>query len=94
MELGRFPAVTNDCNRPGSIQGSPGRFYKEYNTVIELDGSVKYETKKDLLRQFGRDRTLRDAGYKVVHVTWSELFGTPQLVIERIRKAFAAASPY
>ena len=37
-----------------------------------------------------RDIRLRDAGYKVVHFTWSELFGTPERVIARIRAAFAA----
>ena len=39
-----------------------------------------------------RDIRLRDAGYKVVHFTWSELFGTPERVIARIRAAFAAPS--
>ncbi|HSZ40831.1 MAG TPA: DUF559 domain-containing protein [Trebonia sp.] len=81
-----------------SIEGPGYRFtvdlyYAKHRTIVELDGAVKYETKKDLLDQFSRDRTLRDAGYKVVHVTWKELFGTPELVIGRIRKAFAATSP-
>jgi very-short-patch-repair endonuclease len=67
-------------------------YYQEHNTIVELDGAVKYATKKDLLDQFGRDRILRDAGYKVVHVTWGELFKTPLLVVERVRKAFTMTS--
>ena len=82
-----------------SIEGRGYRYtvdlyYKKYNTIVELDGAVKYEDKNSLLRQFARDRNLRDAGYKVVHVTWKELFATPTLFVERVRKAFAAASPF
>jgi very-short-patch-repair endonuclease len=37
---------------------------------------------------------LRDAGYKVVHFTWRELFESPETVINRIRKALAAPTAY
>ena len=47
-----------------------------------------------MLAQFRRDRLLRDAGYKVVHFTWRELFESPKTVIDRIRKALAAPVPY
>lgn len=45
-------------------------------------------------RKFRRDRVLRDAGYKVVHFTWRELFESPGVVIDRIRKALAAPAPF
>lgn len=67
-------------------------YFPRHKTIVEFDGMVKYETRKDLQHQFRRDTVLRDAGYKVVHVTWRELFQTPELVIERIRKAFSARS--
>jgi len=44
-------------------------------------------TGSDPIAQFERDRLLRDAGYKVVHFTWRELFDTPEIVIARIRQA-------
>jgi len=44
--------------------------------------------------QIRRDIRLREAGYKVVHFTWAELFSDPARVIARIRQAFAAPSPY
>ena len=62
--------------------------------VVEADGLGKYKRQKDMIAQFERDRLLRDAGYKVVHFTWRELFQSPEVVIARIRQALAAASPY
>jgi hypothetical protein len=69
-------------------------YYAAYRTIVELDGMMKYETRNDIRKQFDRDRALRDAGYKIVHVTWHELFDTPETVAGRIRKAFAAPSPW
>jgi Protein of unknown function (DUF559) len=69
-------------------------YYPRHKTIVEFDGMVKYSVPKDLRDQFDRDRVLRDAGYKIVHVTWRELFQTPDVVIKRIRKAFAAPSPF
>lgn len=69
-------------------------YFARYKTIVEADGLSKYASKEDLARQFRRDRVLRDAGYRVVHFTWRELFETPDVVVERIRKAFASASPF
>ncbi len=63
-------------------------------TIVEVDGLTKYSTKEDIIAQFRRDRLLRDAGYKVVHITWRELFDTPELVITRLRTAMAATVAY
>lgn len=69
-------------------------YYPGYKTIVEFDGMVKYNEKKDIRNQFERDRVLRDAGYKIVHITWDEIFRTPDVVIERVRRAFAAPSPF
>jgi Protein of unknown function (DUF559) len=72
-----------------------GDFYwARHRTIAEADGMAKYEDPQRARDQIRRDRLLRDAGYKVVHFTWRELFETPELVIARIRKAFAAATPF
>lgn len=68
--------------------------YREQMVVIETDGMAKYKTEKDLRKQFHRDRLLRDAGYKVVHVTWDEAFRQPGVVISRIKKALIANTPF
>jgi very-short-patch-repair endonuclease len=69
-------------------------YYPPHKTIVEFDGMQKYSDERVLRKQFERDRVLRDAGYKIVHVTWRELFGSPDNVVERIRKAFAAPSPF
>jgi very-short-patch-repair endonuclease len=69
-------------------------FWRAHRVIVEADGLAKYAADKDLIAQFQRDRLLRDAGYKVVHFTWRELFKTPELVIARIRQAFASPGVY
>jgi hypothetical protein len=72
-----------------------GDFYwARYRTIAEADGMGKYENPERARDQLRRDRLLRDAGYKVIHFTWRELFDTPEAVITRIRKAFASATPF
>lgn len=69
-------------------------YWDKHKTIVEFDGMVKYKAAQDLRSQFERDRVLRDVGYKVVHVTWKELFGNPGLVIERIRRGFASGTSF
>jgi hypothetical protein len=70
--------------------------WRDQKVVLEGDGLLKYNDRKDLIKQFDRDRLLRDVGYQVVHYTWREIFKTPQVVIDRITNAFAKAkvTPY
>lgn len=65
-----------------------------YRVIAEADGMAKYDVPGRAREQIMRDIRLRDAGYKVVHFTWSELFGAPERVIARIRAAFAAPGSY
>ena len=65
-----------------------------YRVIAEADGMAKYDDPRRARDQIMRDTRLRDAGYKVVHFTWGELFGTRERVIARIRAAFAATSSY
>lgn len=62
--------------------------------VVEFDGMVKYEGadgREALAREKRREERLRDAGYRVVRVVWSEL-RRPDAVLARVRAALAAAS--
>jgi very-short-patch-repair endonuclease len=68
--------------------------WRAHKVIAEADGLAKYNDRGDAIRQLERDRRLRDAGFKVVHFTWKELFGTPELVLGRIRAAIAAGTPY
>lgn len=68
--------------------------WRQYKTAAETDGMLKYGTGKDALDQLKRDRLIREAGYKLVHITWRELFEHPERVIERILMAFEATSSH
>lgn len=68
--------------------------WRAHKVVAEADGLGKYHDRSDAIKQLERDRRLRDAGFQVVHLTWKELFGTPELVVRRIRAAIAATTPY
>lgn len=69
-------------------------FWRKYRTIAEADGLGKYARPEDLKKQFARDRKLRAVGYRVVHFTWGEIFGTPEYVVAQIREAFAATSSH
>lgn len=68
--------------------------WEKQKTIAEADGLAKYTSREEMLAQFRRDRLLRDAGYKVVHFTWRELFDTPATVFARICRALANPTPY
>jgi very-short-patch-repair endonuclease len=74
--------------------------WEKRKTLVEFDGMGKYRSEDEgknqaaIEAQFERDRVFRDAGYQVVHVTWDELFTTPDVVIGRIRKAFASSTAF
>jgi hypothetical protein len=77
-----------------TIQGEQEQFaarvdflWRARKVIAEADGLVKYNDRKDLLKERERDHQLREAGYTTVHFTWQELFQTPETVIARIRSA-------
>jgi hypothetical protein len=63
-----------------------------YCTVAEVDGALKYEDngRARAVEQLERDQLLRAAGFRVVHITWQQLFYEQQKVIRWIRPAAAA----
>jgi hypothetical protein len=68
-------------------------------TVGEFDGRIKYgrllrpgETIADVIyAEKLREDAMRDLGWQVVRWCWPEL-GTPHLIVDRLRRAFARAS--
>ena len=69
-------------------------YWPKYRVVAEADGAMKYADPKRAIKQLEGDRLLRDAGYKVVHFTWRELFSDQQGVITRIQKAFVGLTSF
>jgi hypothetical protein len=68
--------------------------WEQHATIVEADGMAKYDDPERAREQIRRDIRLREAGFKVVHFTWAELFSDPARVIARIRKAFDAPGSY
>jgi hypothetical protein len=78
----------------GEFIGRVDFCWPAYSVIAEADGMAKYNDPRRAREQIMRDIRLRDAGYKVVHFTWAELFGTPERVIDRIRAAFVAPTGF
>jgi predicted transcriptional regulator of viral defense system len=68
-------------------------YWGQYLTIAEADGMIKYADAGRAVRQLERDQLLREAGFKVVHFTWWQLFRETDRLIARIREAFARPGP-
>jgi len=88
-----------DCNLPppelqvwlgGTVEpiGRVDFYWKQYRTIAEVDGAIKYADPDRARAQLRRDSMLRDEGFEVVHFTWQQITQTPEQVAFSIRKAF------
>jgi Protein of unknown function (DUF559) len=82
------------AGRDGEFVARVDFYWPEYRTVAEADGMAKYGDPSRARREIKRDISLREAGNKVVHFTWDELFSHQERVITRVRTAFRASTPY
>lgn len=64
--------------------------WPERGVVGEADGWGKYAAMEDVRAEKRREDALRDAGFVVVRWTSDELWRTPRLVVERLRRALGA----
>lgn len=74
------------------IVGRADFFWRDYGTIAEADGALKYTDPRRARAQLQRDAKLREAGFEVVHFTWQQINWDPALVAARIRAAFKRAS--
>jgi hypothetical protein len=63
-------------------------YWKQYRTIAEVDGAIKYADPQRARAQLRRDSLFRDEGFEVVHFTWQQITQTPELVAASIRNAF------
>jgi hypothetical protein len=94
--------VFRDCKLPPpSLQvrivgtqfiGRVDFLWKQYRTIVEVDGVMKYTDPYRARNQLRRDQRLRQAGYEVVHFEWHDIVATPEAVGASIREAFRAGS--
>ena len=63
-------------------------YWKQYRTIAEVDGAIKYVDPDRARKQLWRDKALRQAGYEVVHFDWREITQDPEAVAGTLREAF------
>ncbi len=90
--------VFKDCDLPppelqvwvgeAEVVGRVDFLWRQFRTVAEVDGRMKYADPARAVQQLDRDRRLRDAGYEVVHFGWQHINESPGYVNSTIRKAF------
>jgi hypothetical protein len=66
--------------------------WKQFRTVAEVDGRLKYDDRSRFAYERRRDIWLRNAGYEVVHFTWQEITTQHQYVAATLRAAFRRGS--
>lgn len=59
-----------------------------HRVLIEFDGAMKYGSRDDLMREKRREDRLRELGWTVVRVVWSDL-AHPDEIAHRVRRAMA-----
>ena len=61
--------------------------WRDRGVVLEADGMLKYRTPADLVEEKRRQEDLERAGYRVVRVTWDDVWHHPERTAARIRTA-------
>jgi G:T-mismatch repair DNA endonuclease (very short patch repair protein) len=76
----------------GRLIARPDFVWGQYRTIVETDGLFKYRTERAVRKHFDREARLDAEGWKVIHVTWNQLFGDEAGLIARVRRAFGEAA--
>jgi hypothetical protein len=72
----------------GCVIGRADFLWRQYRTIGEADGALKYKDPARAISQLRRDELLRAAGFEVVHFTWYQILHTPGQVAASLREAF------
>jgi hypothetical protein len=78
----------------GLVIGRTDFLWREFRTIGEADGAVKYADPERAIAQLRRDARLREAGFEVVHFNWQEITGFPEQVVASLLAAFRRGERY
>ncbi|TDD41869.1 hypothetical protein E1263_42385 [Kribbella antibiotica] len=86
------PELQREFYDSAGLIGRPDFFFPSYNTVVEFDGDLKYDSgsREVLLREKSREDRLRALGFEFVRTGWTDL-DRPAWTAHQIRQAFARA---
>lgn len=65
----------------------PDFLWPDAMLIVEMDGAVKYNDRRDLLAEKEREDALREVGYGFIRVSAKDIMLRPEWVIARIRSA-------
>ena len=74
------------------VIGRADFLWRDFRTVGEADGAIKYADPARAIAQLDRDARLREAGFEVVHFTWQQITRAPGQVVASINVAFRRGS--
>src|SRR5580700_11347896 len=63
-------------------------YWREFRTIAEVDGAVKYNDPGRASAQLHRDSMLRAEAFEVVHFSWPQITENPEFVVASIKAAF------
>lgn len=81
------PVLQAPIRDHSGLIGYADMLWKGLGVVGEADGSIKYDSRDDLMREKAREDRIRATGLMVVRWTWQEIWSDPEGVAERIRAA-------
>lgn len=67
--------------------------WPDRGVVLEADGLLKYAAPSDLRAEKLRQEDLERAGYRVVRVTWEDVWSDPATTVDRIAAALRLGGP-
>ncbi len=65
----------------------PDFVWQDVMLIVETDGAVKYNDRRDLIAEKEREDVLRELGYRFIRVLAKDIMLRPEWAIERIRRA-------
>lgn len=81
--------ITDD---DGTFIGRVDFLWRQFRTIAEVDGALKYNDRNRARAELRRDKRLRAARYEVEHFTWREIMHEQSVVGESLWAAFERGS--
>lgn len=66
--------------------------WAQFRTVAEADGLLKYDSPEVLREEKLREDWLRDRGEQVARYVWDEALRRPDVIVDRLRRAFTRST--
>jgi len=90
LVMGRLPRPRAQVplhDQQGRFLGRPDLYYPEHKLGLEYDGATHRDT---LVEDNRRQNRLLNAGIRLLRFTAADIYGTPESVIEQVRRATSA----